>query len=298
MNQISLGRRGPLCGTLLIVALTVLGFASGALAGPVVTDPEPLSDLRGFVPTALLVGEGNLQVETSVSRVQDGAGTTFTRVWTTPTVVRFGMPSYEIRVQSDAFARVRTSTAVNSGMADLGVGIKGIVPQTIHPDLSLAVVLQAAFPSGSAAIKNNGVRPSLELISQWRLPSNQTLSGLAGVRSDIDANDTRYATGSAGVNYSHTWNVQFDTYAEFAAREIRSESRGGNNMMYDVGGSWRALPTTQLNISFGWGLHQDDTDMVWMIGVSRRFRPPVPGAMSHKDDQPEDPPSATTEDGQ
>lgn len=300
MNQISLGRRGPLCGTLLIVALNAALAANGALAGPVGIDTEPLSDLRGFVPTTLLVGEGNLQVETSVSRVQDGDGASFTRVWTTPTVVRFGMPNYEVRVQTDAFARVRTYSAVNSGMADVGVGIKGVVPQTIHPDLSLAVVLQAAFPSGSSAIKNNGVRPSLELISQWRLQDNQTLGGLAGVRSDIDANDTRFATGLAGVNYSYTWSPQFDAHAEFAAREIRSETRGGNNLMYDVGGSWRAWPATQLNASVGWGLEQDDTDVAWTIGVSRRFRPPVPGAMGRKDDQnpEEDPPSATTEDGQ
>src|SRR5262245_59375995 len=116
MNRSSLGRRGPLCGTLIVVALTATLAAAAALAGPVSTDTEPLSDLRGFVPTTLLVGEGNLQLETSVSRVQDGDGTTFSRVWTTPTVVRFGMPNYEVRVQTNAFARVRTYTAVNNGM--------------------------------------------------------------------------------------------------------------------------------------------------------------------------------------
>src|SRR5438093_1202245 len=146
-----------------------------------------------------------------------------------------------------------TRIRVEARMNQIPLGRRGPLCGTLLI-VALTVVLQAAFPSGSAAIKNNGVRPSLELISQWRLPRNQTLSGLAGVRSDIDANDTRYATGSAGVNYSHTWNVQFDTYAEFAAREIRSESRGGNNLMYDVGGSWRASPAIQLNASVGWGL--------------------------------------------
>lgn len=301
MNQVSLGRRGLWSGAICLVALSVAFAAPAALADPAGNDPVMNSDQRGFVPTSGLAGEGNIQVETGVSGAEDGTGTSSTTAWSTPTVLRFGMPNnYEIRLQSAAYSHVHTSSATTAGMADLMVGMKTILPQTYVRQVSLAALIQATFPSGSEQLKNNGVRPEFQLIGQWRLPNDNAISGFAGLRSDVDQTDnSRYPTGMLGVNYSHTWSSRFDTYAEVAGREIRTAQYGGKNMMWDVGGAWRALPTTEINGLIGYGLKDNDTDMTWKIGISQRFRPPAPGALSHKEPKKTDEtPSATTEDGQ
>ncbi len=299
MNQVSLGRHGTRFGAWCLVALSVACAAPAALAGPAVDEPDIRSDQRGFVPSTGLAGEGNVQVETGVTRSEDGTGTALVQAWSTPTVLRFGMPNnYEIRLQSAAYSHVRTYSAVTTGMSDLVVGIKSPLQQSYFPRVSMAALVQAALPSGSSQMRNNGVRPEVQLIGAWRLPRATALSGMAGLRSDVDLNDNRYPTGMVGANLSHTWGARFDTYAEFAGRQIRAVQYGGKNMMWDVGGAWRLLPTTEINGWAGWGFKEHDTDMAWAIGLSQRFRPPSPTALTHRHSpKTDDTPSATTEDG-
>jgi hypothetical protein len=298
MNQVSFGRRGVRTGALCLAALLAVA-APAALADTAGIDPDFRSDQRGFVPSTGLAGEGNVQVETGVAGLQDGTGSASLDAWSTPTVLRFGMPSnYEVRLQSAAYSHVRTPSTVNSGMSDLMVGIKTIVPQSYAHQVSLAALIQATFPSGSSQIKSNGVRPEFQLIGEWRLPNATSIGGVAGMRSDVDVNDNRYPTGVLGMNLNHTWSERFDTYAEFTGREIRTAQYGGKNMVWGLGGAWHALPSTQINASVGWGLKDNDTDTAWAIGITQRFRPPTPGALTHKHSpKTDETPSASTEDG-
>ena len=298
MNQVSLGRRGLLCSALCLATLVLAFAAPLALAGSSGNSTPIGPDLPGAIGTPTLVGQGNMQVETSVAGTQDGDGTAYTRVWSTPTLLRFGMPNYEIRVTAAPYSRVRTYSEVNTGRADMTLGIKGVVPQNWDKDLALAVLVQAGLPSGSAEIKNKGVRPELQLVGSWQLANQNVVGAIAGVRSDVDNNDERYPTGVLGMNFTHTWNAAFTTYGEVAARQIRAASRGGKNIMYGLGTGWRAWPATQIDATAGWGLKDNDTDMHFTLGVSRRFHPPSPGQWGHKPDtETVETPSATTEDG-
>ena len=208
------------------------------------------------------------------------------------------MPNYEFRVQTNAYSHVRTFTAVNTGMSDLALGLKGVVPQNWNKDLSMAVLVEAGLPSGSQQIKNKGVRPEAKFVGTWQLRGQNSIGTVAAIRSDVDAADQRYASGVLGMNFSHTWTPAFFTYGELAARQIRTASRGGKDMMYAFGAGWRAMQNTQLDATAGWGLKDNDTDMAFTVGISRRFHPPAPGQWSHKQDKkPDDTPSATTEDG-
>ena len=295
MNQVSLGRRGLLGGTIGLMALVAAIAAPAALANSTANGNAIDADLRGMVPAVTLVGQGNVQFETGLGLTKDGADAHLLRAWTTPTIMRFGMPNYEIRVQSDAYSHIRTLGAVNAGMSDLMIGLKGVAPPLLDPRLSVAVLAQAWFPNGASQIKHNGVRPEIQLVGQWQLPSNTAISGVAGVRSDVDVEDARYATGMLGLNLAHGWTPRINTFAELAAREIRTAARGGKNLMWDVGAAWRALPATQLNARVGWGIKENDTDLAWRIGVSTRFRPPDLGAMTHKHDSKEDQPQSASD---
>ncbi len=298
MYNVSHERHGAMRRALGLALLMGSLAATVALAGPSgessVTEPDFASD----VPGTALIGEGNVQLEANVARASDGKGTEMTRAWSTPTLVRLGMPNYEFRVQSAGYSRLRTYNSVDNGMSDFSVGVKGVLPQTYDRDLSVAVVLQAGLPGGSSQFKQKGVRPEFQLISAWQLPNANSVAGVAGISSEVDNNGDRFANGILGVNFAHSWNPRVSTYTEVAGREIRSASRGGKNLQWSLGGAWKALPGTQLNASAAWGLKDNDTDFAWKLGVSRRFRPPSPGSMSKKEEaQPEQTPSATTEDG-
>ena len=303
MSKAITGRRSALFGAACLAALTTAALTPAAFAGS--NDYAMGADRPAFVPSTSLIGDGNVQVETSVARISDGTGPQLLRVWSTPTLMRFGMPNYEVRLQSTAYDHVRTQNAVNTGVADLEVGLKGVLPQSMNQDLSLSWLVQAAFPSGSSKVKNEGVRPTLELTGQWQMPQGYSLGAMAGIRSDVAAFNDRYPTGIAGVNFARTWNGQVRTYAELAGREIRTAVRGGKNMMWDVGTSWSVMPQTQLDATFGHGLKDNDTDMAWSVGISRRFRPSLPVAMNQREKKakqngtpkPDETPSATTEDG-
>lgn len=306
MNQVSLGRRGLLCGALSL-AMLVLAFAAPlALADSASNTISIDPDLPGTVGSTTLVGEGNVQVETSLARTQDGSGTAFMRAWSTPTLLRLGMPNYEVRLSTDAYSHVRTYNSLNTGVSDVTLGLKGVVPQTLDKDLSLSVIVQAGLPSGAQQVRNKGVRPELQFVGAWQLPNQNSIGAVAGVRSEVDFNDQRFPTGVLGMDFTHTWNPVFSTYAEVAARQIRGASRGGKNMMWALGAGWRAMQGTQLDATAGWGLKDNDTDMAFTLGISRRFHPPAPGQWSHKQEQKQEQkpdqttqttPSATTEDG-
>jgi hypothetical protein len=298
MNQVSLGRRG-LLGVALGLATLVLAFAAPvAFAGPS-TDLSSIDpDLAGSVATTSLVGQGDVQVETSVSRIQDGTGTAFSRVWSTPTLLRFGMPNYEIRLATQAYSRVRTFSSVANGMSDVTLGLKGVIPQAWNRDLSLAVMVQAGLPSGSQQLRSNGVRPEVQFVGAWTLPNQNLVRAIAAARSDVDVNDERHPAGMLNMNFTHTWNPQFLTYGELGARQIRGAWRGGKDVMYGLGAGWRPIAGTQLDATAAWGLKRNDTDVAFTLGVSRRFHPPMPAQWGHKhDDKTESTPSASTEDG-
>lgn len=295
MNQASTGRRGLLRAALCVAAVVSAFAAPSAFAAGTGTDP----DMPTFVPNAAVVGQGDIQFETGVTRTQDGDGSALLRMWSTPTLLRFGMPSnYEIRIQTNAFNRVRTYSTVNNGMGDLSLGFKAAIPQTMNPNMSLAVVAQAAFPSGSDKINNHGFRPEAQFMGQIQLPNANTIGGVVGLRYDMDQNDERYKSGVIAANFGHTWNPQWTSYLEAGVRPWLNARRGGKNAMYGIGSAWRPMPATQLNATVGFGVKENDTDLAWTIGVSRRFTPSTM-SFSHKQDQKQDgqTPSATSEDG-
>jgi len=302
MSKSSSGLRRAVVRALGLAAVTTMAIAPLALAADDGADSFG-TDRPAFVPSSSLTGNGNMQVETSVARLQDGDGPQLLRVWSTPTLVRLGMPNYEIRLESAAYSHVRTQNFVNTGMSDLEVGVKGIVPQTIYTDASLAWLVEAGFPSGATQLRKDGVRPTVQLIGQLQMPNGFAVGGTAGFRSDVDnVTGARYPTGLGGVDVSRVWNAQLRSYAELAGRTLNTAHYGGKNMMWDVGTSWRVLPQTQLDASFGHGLKDNDTDLAWSVGISRRFHPTMPSAMSHNhkskpDPQTKETPSATTEDG-
>lgn len=282
-----------------------VGFAMASLvcaaAVPARADepsPPVTTDSPNFVPSTRAVETGDLQIETGVQQLRDGSGPTLLRAWTTPTTLRFGLEHQtEFRVTTDAASHVRTLGTVDKGFSDIALGIKGVVPGSFDPRFSAAWVVDAALPTGSQALRTPGVRPSVALTLGWQLPHATSLRGVGGVRMDEDLDHQRFANGLLGVNVTRAWNARFQTFGELDARAIRSNSRGGKLMMWNVGAGWAPLAGTQLDAAMGFGLKDNDPDFAWTLGITRRFTPHVPGALSHNQQKKKDDatPSASTE---
>ena len=264
------------------LCLAALALTLGPAPESVASDNAIVTDRPTFVASTTTVGEHNIQIETGVQRIQDGEDLNLLRTWTTPTLIRLGTPrGYELRVQTEAFTRVRTIAGASNGMADLELGVKGQVPGSLDPRLSLAWMAQALVPTGSERFRTayDGVRPSLRLAAAWQLPQQTSVGVMPGIRWDQDAANERFFTGMLGVNVARVWNPRLRSYAEMTAREIREQTRGGKNMVWDVGSAWHVQPDTQLDAAVGFGLKDNDTDLIWTVGLSRRFTPSVPGTL-------------------
>jgi len=295
MNQAYTGRRGLFRASLCVAAVVTACAASAAFADDTFTG----SDVSTFVPATGIVGEGDVQLETGVSHMHDGTGSSMLRVWSTPMLLRFGAKGYEVRVQTDAFNRVRTNSAVTNGMGDMTAGAKFAVPQNWDKDLSFAVVAQAAFPSGTKTINNRGVRPEVYATAQWNMPNANTFGAVAGFKYDMDQLNYRYKSAQLAASFGHSWNSKWSSYVQGGVRPWLSTLRGGKNLVYGLGTAWRPMPATQLNASVGFGAKDNDTDVQWTVAISRGFHPQL-GTWAHNEPKPEtqpETPSASTDDG-
>ncbi len=294
-------------------AALAMALLVGAAAAPSLADPAPTgamsdrstettSDQPNFVPSTVTLDARDVQVETGVQQIRDNA--TSYRAWTTPTLVRYGLNDrVELRVLSSAATHIRTLTSVDKGFSDVAIGFKGGFPTPATSPLRAAWMIDAALPTGSQAVRTPGVRPSAALTLAWQLPNHTSFGGFAGARADEDVTHQRFTNGLAGVNVTHDWNTRLKTFAELDARSITTVSRGGKQMMWNLGAGWAPLEATQLNAAVGFGLKDNDPDFSWSLGLTRRFTPHVPGALSHnskdsKDDKStkgDATPSASTE---
>jgi hypothetical protein len=275
----SLRCRSALSGLGFGVAL--LSLATPGLAAAV-ADEFIVTDRPAFVVSTRTVDANTVQVETSVERSQDGEDANLFRTWTTPTLLRYGLKhQMEIRLESDFISHVRYDTEVTNGVSDISLGLKGTSPRSFNPNLTMAWMVDALLPTGTEDIGGNGVRPSVRLAADWQFPNQTSLGVMPGCRADRDDTGDWYPTGMLGVNVAHNWNPRVRAYAEMSARTIRSDNRGGKNVVWDLGGAWRVSPDTQLDGSVGFGLKENDTDLIWTLGLSRRFTPRALGAGGH-----------------
>ena len=113
----------------LVAAIAVAAYAL-AMPASASADDSIATDRPDFVESSAVVGKGRLQVESSVAVERTGSDDERETVWSTPTLLRFGVTdSIELRVESDGALRQRTSApgspgGTERGYGDLSVGMK------------------------------------------------------------------------------------------------------------------------------------------------------------------------------
>lgn len=226
---------------------------------------EPIStDRPDFVESAMTVGAGHWQIETSTAVDHDNGRDIFT----TPTLLRIGLGSrLELRAETDGWSH----ESHTSGMGDIAAGLKLNTADGSNGGPAMGWLLHADLPTGSNDFRGHGVRPSLRFVAEWELPGSWSAGVMPGVVRQDDGTGHDYFAGILGVVFGYGWNDQFRSFAELALPQIASSDNGGTEASFDFGSAWLINNDLQLDVAGSAGLNHHSPDYSVTVGLSARF---------------------------
>lgn len=260
-----------LIGTLMAASMST---AHAADDGKDAIEP----DQPGIVESSSTVGQGRALLETGLGYQRDKSDGVRSRLWSTPTLLRFGFAQdWEFRVETDGYQRLRASDASGtvraSGWADTALGVKWHVQDgdadTNKP--GLAWLLNADMDSGSAAFRGQGWRPSLRLTAEWDLPRDWSAGLIGGLYRDRRDDGGHFIGGILGASIGWPIAEQWKGYAEIAGDQLASTRNGGRSISAGTGVTWLVDRRVQLDASINRGLTKQTADWVLGLGISIGF---------------------------
>lgn len=273
MNTVFLSG-GSLAG-LLFAALSALSAPALAADGP---DDAIEPDQPGLVESSSTVGKGRALLETGLGYQRDKSDGVRSRLWSTPTLLRFGFAEdWEFRVETDGYQRLRASdgggTVKASGWADTALGVKWHVQDGDgeRNTPGLAWLLNVDMDSGSSAFRGHGLRPSLRLTSEWDLPHDWSAGLIGGLYRDSRDDGKHFVGGILGASLGWPIAESWKGYVEVAGDQLASKRNGGRSISAGTGVTWLVDRKLQLDASINRGLTKQTADWVLGLGVSIGF---------------------------
>jgi hypothetical protein len=256
-------------------ATAIATAACGVLLGGTAARAEEAlsTDRPDFVESSDVVGRGRLQLETSFAAERDKVdGVRITRR-SLPTLLRIGMADdWELRFETEGPTRVSGAGERVSGMSDISVGIKWHAQdgseEAGRP--GTAWLVDAELPTGSRALRGDGVRPAVRYVAEWELPHDAAVGVMAGAAIDRE-DGRRQPYGILAVTTSRPLAPDWRGFVELAGQRLASTRNGGNVVTFDFGLVWRITPDLQLDTAFAVGANRNAPDLGWTLGVSARF---------------------------
>jgi hypothetical protein len=252
-----------------IAACTIIVIASPVRAD---ADEPIVTDRPDFVESSAVVGKGRLQIETSLAAERDRNGGVVERSTSTPTLLRIGVSDkLELRFETDGRLHAwggEGGAFDDRGFGDTSVGVKWHARDAAGSAPSVGVLLHADLPTGSAAFRGEGVRPSLRVVGEWDLPSDMSLGVMPGIASETTADGRRFASAIMGVVVGKKWTPSFRSFLELAAPRIARASYGGTWLTADAGVAWLLNDHCQLDAAVARGLNRRTPDLRLTVGLS------------------------------
>jgi hypothetical protein len=210
-----------------------------------------------------------MQLETSISYGRTGSGAGRQAAWSTPTLIRLGIGEvFEFRVESDAWVQdASPSSQREDGLADIAVGFKWHLGDERGSTPSTAILVHADLPSGAAALRGDGVRPSLRAVAEWALPSGLALGVMPGITVERDAGDG-FLTGIVGVVLGLELTGSLRSFVEVSFEQLAAADRGGNLGTFNAGLALLLTENLQLDTGVALGLTESAQDFSWGFGLS------------------------------
>nr|WP_297529984.1 transporter [uncultured Roseateles sp.] len=265
--------------TLMIAAALLTAAAGSARAAEEARTDEAIEpDQPGIVESSSTVGKGRALLETGLGYQRDKSDGVRSRLWSTPTLLRFGFAEdWEFRVETDGYQRLRASdgggTVKASGWADTALGVKWHVQDgdgERHTP-GLAWLLHVDMDSGSSAFRGQGLRPSLRLTSEWDLPHDWSAGLIGGLYRDSRDDGKHFVGGILGASLGWPIAESWKGYVEVAGDQLASKRNGGRSISAGTGVTWLVDRKLQLDASINRGLTKQTADWVLGLGVSIGF---------------------------
>jgi len=251
--------------------------AASCLPPPASADDDTIAtDRPDFVESSQVVGRGRVQLETSLQweRARDAGRTV--RTLTTPTLLRIGVAdTLELRAETDGRTITHAgggtpAVATATGYADTSLGMKWHAADQEGWAPSLGVLLHADLPSGSAALRGTGVRPSLRIAAEWELADGLSFGVMPGVGTDNDERGARRGYGILAATLGTDLGERLHGFVELAVPRIGRANRGGTEASFDTGVTWLLARDMQLDVALTRGLNRRTADLGIGLGLSVR----------------------------
>lgn len=262
----------------LVIAVSLLAAAAGSAraadeAGEAIEPDQP-----GIVESSSTVGKGRAMLETGLGYQRDKSDGVRSRLWSTPTLLRFGFAEdWEFRVETDGYQRLRaadgSTTAKASGWADTALGVKWQVQESDgeRNKPGLAWLFDVTADSGSSAFRGQGLRPTLRLTSEWDLPRDWSAGLIGGLYRDSRDDGKHFVGGILGASLGWPISDSWKGYVEVAGDQLASTRNGGRSVSAGTGLTWLVDRKLQLDASINRGLTKQTADWVFGLGVSVGF---------------------------
>lgn len=244
------------------------GLAQAEGSGALVTDRPDVSE------SSEVVGAGRFQLETSIEWARDGSGAAAVRERSFPTLLRVGLnEAWELRIETELNVRQHSAQGSASGTPDTAIGLKWHLQDGDDDDFvpSVAALLHADLPIGSAGFKGRGVRPSLRVVAEWELPNGWSVGAMPGIGQLSDDQGRRYGAGSLAVTLGKEFSADWRGYVEWSVDQWAGRRHGGTIHSADAGVAWLVNPDLQFDASVTRGISSGATDWRWGLGVSVRY---------------------------
>jgi len=243
-------------------------------AAPVAAQEAIATDRPDFVESSLTVGKHVFQYETSAATDWTTSAGITARAIATPTLLRFGISNtLELRIETDGFYHAGIDGAdFETGMADAAFGIKWHALDGAAATPSVAFLLHGDVPTGSAAFRGIGIRPSLRAVGEWALPGQFGLGIMPGVAYDPNGGVGQQWTAILGATVARPVSERLRFFVEYAAEQLPTSENGGTVALFDVGSAFLITNNIQLDLSYRHGLTDLASDHSFALGFSQRIR--------------------------
>jgi hypothetical protein len=269
----SLARNALLARNASLLAAAVLCLAQPSAQAA--EDDTIVTDRPDFVESSKVVGKGRFQLETSFLLERDKNDVSRDRTLSTPTLLRFGVgDAFEFRVETDGRAVARSTDLFTgerttvAGYADTALGVKWHLLDENGIEPSLAMLVHADLPSGSPALRGQGVRPSLRFAAEWELPADLSLGVMPGIGVEHNDSGTHYNYGIFGVVLGKSFSDRLRGFVEIATPQVARGVNGGTQASFDIGAAYLLSDTCQIDTMLSRGLNRRTPDLSWTVGLS------------------------------
>ena len=256
-------------------ALLVLACSAGAALAD---DGDAINPDRPDVAnSSQVVGHGRLQLEIGVDWARQRNDDLHVRTLSTPALLRIGLgDTTELRVETDGRSiehavdpatRARTTSA---GWNATSIGFKWRFADGEGVRPALGLIGAIALPTGSAALRAQGVLPQMVLAAEWELPNGWSLAVTPGAGADVDDDGARYRYAILAASLGKKFTERVQGFFEVAAPQIASASHGGDRVQVDAGVSWRLNRNCQVDAMVVHGLNRHTPDLGLAFGLSVR----------------------------